>query len=91
MPRSVNAAAFEVLDALFPAGQRSRRAVSMAFRLWFHPLEGPRSAFQAALACARLASKPFILAKNAFLSGVTRIINGLRHLLSANWTRAKWQ
>ena len=42
-PRSVNQAAFEVLDALFPLGQRSRRLVSLTFRLALHPGEWPRS------------------------------------------------
>ena len=42
-PRSVNHAAFEVLDALFPLGQRSRRLVSLTFRLALHPGEWPRS------------------------------------------------
>ena len=37
MPRSVNQAAFRVLDALFPMGKLSRRAVSLLFRLWLHP------------------------------------------------------
>jgi hypothetical protein len=35
-PRSVRAAALEVLDALFPMGRRSRRLVRVAFRL-LHP------------------------------------------------------
>ena len=47
VPRSVNAAAFRVLDALFPMGQRSRRLVSLFFRLSFHPTEWPRQAFAA--------------------------------------------
>ena len=47
VPRSVNTAAFRVLDALFPMGQRSRRLVSFLFRLWFHPTEWPRQAFGA--------------------------------------------
>lgn len=37
VPRSVNQAAFRVLDALFPMGKLSRRAVSLLFRLWLHP------------------------------------------------------
>lgn len=37
VPRSVNKAAFNVLDALFPMGAFSRRAVSLLFRLWLHP------------------------------------------------------
>ena len=37
MPRVVNKAAFRVLDALFPLGAFSRRAVSLLFRLWLHP------------------------------------------------------
>ena len=40
MPRSVNQAAFRVLDALFPMGKLSRRAVSLLFRLWLHPGAG---------------------------------------------------
>ena len=36
-PRVVNKAAFRVLDALFPMGALSRRAVSLLFRLWLHP------------------------------------------------------
>lgn len=47
MSRVVNAAAFRALDALFPMGQRSRRIVSLLFRLWFHPTEWPRQAFMA--------------------------------------------
>lgn len=41
MPRSVNKAAFRVLDALFPLGAFSRRAVSLLFRLWLHPGQQP--------------------------------------------------
>jgi hypothetical protein len=37
-PRSVRAAALEVLDALFPMGRRSRRLVRLVFRL-LHPAE----------------------------------------------------
>ena len=37
VPRAVNKAAFRVLDALFPMGAFSRRAVSLLFRLWLHP------------------------------------------------------
>lgn len=47
VPRSVNSAAFKALDALFPMGQRSRRVVSLFFRLWFHPTEWPRQAYMA--------------------------------------------
>jgi hypothetical protein len=52
VPRAVNAAAFRVLDALFPMGALSRRAVSLAFRL-LHPGEWLRGAAAAARSCAR--------------------------------------
>ncbi len=52
VPRAVNAAAFRVLDALFPMGALSRRAVSLAFRL-LHPGEWLRGATAAARSCAR--------------------------------------
>ncbi|CAL5225631.1 g8487 [Coccomyxa viridis] len=47
VPRSVNQAAFRVLDALFPMGKLSRRAVSLLFRLWLHPGEWPRAVWTA--------------------------------------------
>ncbi|CAL8466912.1 g6448 [Coccomyxa elongata] len=56
VPRSVNKAAFNVLDALFPMGAFSRRAVSLLFRLWLHPGEWPR----AIAATARTAGRVFM-------------------------------
>lgn len=38
LPRAVNQAAFDALDALFPYGGRSRRWISMTFR-FLHPTE----------------------------------------------------
>lgn len=73
LPRSVNHAAFEVLDALFPAGHRSRRAISLAFRLWFHPLEGPRAAYAAALSFSRLLAWPFVAAWSRALACAAQI------------------
>ncbi|KAK9822986.1 hypothetical protein WJX81_000828 [Elliptochloris bilobata] len=52
VPRAVNAAAFRALDALFPMGALSRRAVSLAFRL-MHPEEWLRAAAAAAHSCLR--------------------------------------
>ena len=54
MPRSVNQAAFRVLDALFPMGKLSRRAVSLLFRLWLHP--GAESSLRACRAVYELPS-----------------------------------
>ncbi|DBB03908.1 TPA: hypothetical protein ACH3X1_012993 [Trebouxia sp. C0004] len=38
LPRSVNQAAFQALDSLFPYGRRSRRIINVAFR-FLHPSE----------------------------------------------------
>lgn len=40
LPRSVNQAAFQTLNRLFPMGQRSRKWVSLAFKV-LHPTEWP--------------------------------------------------
>ena len=55
----MNRAAFEVLDALFPLGQRSRRLVSLLFRLALHPGEWPHSALSALQALLQAAAWPF--------------------------------
>lgn len=52
VPRAVNTAAFRALDALFPMGACSRRAVSLAFRL-SHPKEWLHAAAAAARSCVR--------------------------------------
>lgn len=89
VPRSVNAAAFEVLDALFPTGQRTRRAISMAFRLGFHPLEGPRSAMEAAVAAARLLAWPFIRAWQASVHAVQSFRDACSDFMRRPWHRMK--
>lgn len=38
LPRAVNQAAFDALDALFPFGRRSRRLINVAFK-FLHPSE----------------------------------------------------
>ena len=62
----MNAAAFNVLDALFPKGQRSRRLISLTFRLALHPREWPREAGLALAALASLAAQPFLLLASAY-------------------------
>ena len=55
----------QVLDALFPSGQRSRRLVSLFFRLALHPGEWPRALWAAACVLAALAAHPFLLCARA--------------------------
>jgi len=50
LPATVRDAAFETLDALFPAGAGPRRAVSLLFRAWMQPAAWPRGAADVAAA-----------------------------------------
>ena len=89
MPRSVNRAAFGVLDVLFPAGHRSRRAIASAFRVWFHPLEGPRSLAHAAAGLLRLVMRPVFLAWRR-LKGLVVWVAGRWHALQGRLQRS-WE
>ncbi|KAK9836373.1 hypothetical protein WJX84_009968, partial [Apatococcus fuscideae] len=61
VPPSVNQAALRTLNALFPLGKRSRRLVSLAFRLWWRPTEW---------------SKPVLLSINSAWHSVVRWLSG---------------
>ena len=73
MPRSVNSAAFRVLDRLFPMGRASRRLVSLAFRLWFHPTEWPRSAVAAVRSSVQVGWRSLCFAYHSTLGQAVRL------------------
>lgn len=85
-PRRVNALALEALDALFPAGRRTRRLISFAFR-FMHPQEWPWFWWDFCSRAARAAAAWLLAAWAALTAACARLWRPLVQLLR----RPGWQ
>ncbi|KAL4424031.1 hypothetical protein ABPG75_001332 [Micractinium tetrahymenae] len=78
-PRRVNALALEALDALFPAGRRSRRLISFAFR-FLHPQEWPWFWWDFCSRAARAAAAWLLAAWAALVAACLRLCQPVTRL-----------